>query len=100
MSVDLETRTKAALRQFDSNMSGIFDRASFYDQELYSQAAYPQLTRAQMCFKYTLFAANLLFLVSRINSHPCIASFNHSINQSDASNYLLCISFNSQSVYV
>lgn len=63
MSVDLESRTRAALRQFDSNMSGIFDRASFYDQDLYSQAAYPQLTRAQMCFKYTLFAANLLFLI-------------------------------------
>ena len=64
MSSDIENRTKAALKQFDSNMSGIFDRASFYDQELYSQAAYPQLTRAQMCFKYTLFAANIVFLVS------------------------------------
>ena len=64
MSSDIENRTKAALKQFDSNMSGIFDRASFYDQELYSQAAYPQLTRAQMCFKYSLFAANIVFLVS------------------------------------
>ena len=64
MSAELEQRTKAALKQFDSNMSGIFDRASFYDQDLYSQAAYPQLTRAQLCFKYSLFAANIVFLVS------------------------------------
>lgn len=70
MSNDIENRTKAALKQFDSNMSGIFDRASFYDQELYSQAAYPQLTRSQMCFKYTLFAANILFLVSAQGKLP------------------------------
>ena len=72
MSSDIENRTKAALKQFDSNMSGIFDRASFYDQELYSQAAYPQLTRAQMCFKYTLFAANIVFLVSSHTQAACV----------------------------
>ena len=70
MSSDLEHRTKAALKQFDSNMSGIFDRASFYDQDLYSQAAYPQLTNAQICFKYSLFAANILFLVAHAAHTP------------------------------
>lgn len=52
-----------ALRQFDSNMSGIFDRASFYDQDLYSQAAYPQLTKSQLFFKYTLLIGNIIFVV-------------------------------------
>ena len=31
MSSELENRTKAALKQFDNNMAGIFDRKSFYE---------------------------------------------------------------------
>jgi hypothetical protein len=61
--MDLESRTRATLKQFDSNMSGIFDRASFYDNDLYSQATQPQLSKSQRCFKYTLIGVNLLFLI-------------------------------------
>ena len=44
-------------------MSGIFDRASFYDEGLYSQAAYPKLSGGQLVIKYALFAINLLFFI-------------------------------------
>jgi hypothetical protein len=60
---ELESRTRSALQKFDSNMSGIFDRASFYDSDLYSQATYPELSKSQRCFKYTLLAINTLFLI-------------------------------------
>ncbi len=60
---ELENRTRTALQKFDSNMSGIFDRASFYDSDLYSQATYPELSKSQRCFKFTLLFINVIFLI-------------------------------------
>jgi len=64
MSGDLQSRTANALRQFDSNMSAIFDRAAFYDGDLFStKNSSPSLSRSQGCFKWTLLAANVVFLI-------------------------------------
>jgi len=61
---ELENRTKAALKQFDNNMAGIFDRKSFYEGDKYSaEAGKPKLSGGQQCFKWTLLSVNLLFLI-------------------------------------
>jgi len=45
-------------------MSAIFDRSAFYDGDLYStKNSTPALSQSQGCFKWTLLAANLLFLI-------------------------------------
>jgi len=47
MSSELENRTKAALKQFDNNMAGIFDRKSFYEgQQQQSSKRAPLTERA------------------------------------------------------
>jgi len=64
MSSELENRTKAALKQFDNNMAGIFDRKSFYEGDAYNaEAGKPKLNHGQVCFKYTLLSVNVLFLI-------------------------------------
>lgn len=64
MSSELENRTKAALKQFDNNMAGIFDRKSFYEGDQYNaEAGKPKLNHGQMCFKYSLLAVNIIFLI-------------------------------------
>lgn len=61
---DLEHRTRSALQQFDNNMAGIFDRSTFYDNDLYTtKSSDPTLTKSQKCFKYTLFIANIIFSI-------------------------------------
>lgn len=61
---DLEHRTRAALTQFDNNMAGIFDRSTFYDNDLYTtKSNNPSLSKSQKCFKYTLLSANIVFLI-------------------------------------
>jgi len=61
---DLESRTRNALRQFDQNMAGIFDRAAFYDGDIYSTtSSSPELSRTQAFFKWTLLISNVIFAV-------------------------------------
>lgn len=52
------------MKQFDSNMAGIFDRKSFYEGDKYSaEAGKPKLNNGQVCFKFVLFGLNILFLI-------------------------------------
>jgi hypothetical protein len=45
-------------------MAGIFDRKSFYEGDKYSaEAGKPKLNGGQVCFKFVLFALNILFLI-------------------------------------
>jgi len=63
-SPDLEARTKAAIKHLDSGMAGVFDRKSFYEGDRYvADAGHPKLNAGQLCFKYTILAINVLFLI-------------------------------------